>query len=187
MNIILLGPPGSGKGTQGAILANRTKLPQVATGDLLRAAVQAGTPLGRQAQPYMDEGLLVPDGIIVGLLREVLASPDTARGLIMDGFPRTLEQAEAVDVSLDSSGRRVDHVLSLTVPEDELVKRMLGRAALEGRSDDKAEAIRQRLDVYREETEPLIARYRERGVVSEVAGLGSVDQVAQRVAQVLGL
>lgn len=187
MNILLFGPPGAGKGTQGTILAERTGLPNVATGDLLRSAVRDGTPLGNQAQGYMDQGLLVPDEIIVGLLRELLASPHYARGLIMDGFPRTVVQAEAVDAALAERGSSVDYVLSLTVPQEDLVERMLRRAAIEGRSDDTAEAIRRRFEVYRKETEPLIAHYRERDVVTEVEGTGSVEDIARRVAQVLGL
>lgn len=187
MNIILFGPPGAGKGTQAALLAERTGLPKVATGELLRAAVRNGTPLGQQARRFIDKGLLVPDDIIVDLLRELVASPDSARGLIMDGFPRTLRQAEAVDESLARRGRRVDGLLYLKVPEDELVRRLLGRAKEEGRSDDTREAISQRLAVYRAETEPLIEHYRELSVATDIDGLGSVREVAMRVEDALGL
>jgi adenylate kinase len=187
VNIILFGPPGAGKGTQGAILAERTGLPKVATGDLLRAAVRDGTPLGTRAKTYMDQGLLVPDEVIVDLLRELLASSEYERGLIMDGFPRTVEQAGAVDAALAERGSSVDYVLSLSVPEEDLVERMLRRAEIEGRSDDTAEAIRRRFEVYRRETEPLIAHYRERAAVTEVDGTGSVEEIARRIAEVLGL
>ena len=145
MNIILLGAPGAGKGTQGVILSERAGLPKIATGDLLRAAVRDGTPLGRQAQEYMDQGLLVPDEIILGLIEEVLASADAAAGVIMDGFPRTTHQAEAVDGFLGSRNDLVDRVVTFEVPDDELINRMLGRAEEQGRSDDTPEAIRKRL------------------------------------------
>jgi adenylate kinase len=185
MNIILLGPPGSGKGTQGARLADRMGIVRVATGDLLRAAVGAGTPLGRRAQNYMEQGLLVPDDVILGLIGEVLATPEARDGIIMDGFPRTILQAQAVDGLLSSRGQTVDHVLTFAVPEEELISRMLGRAADQGRKDDTPEAIRRRLAVYREQTEPLIAFYEERDVLAEVLGTGSVEEVANRVDQAL--
>src|SRR5438132_582616 len=128
MNVILLGPPGSGKGTQGALLAERAKRPRYATGDLLRAAVQHGTSLGKRAKSFMDKGLLVPDDIILGLIGEVLAEPGAKDGIIMDGFPRTVPQAEAVGRLLGARRARVDHVLNFDVPDDELVRRMQGRA-----------------------------------------------------------
>ncbi len=187
MNLILLGPPGSGKGTQGALLARRAGVPRVSTGDLLRAAVAAGTPLGRQVQGYMDRGLLVPDEVIIGLLAGVLRSPEATGGMLMDGFPRTVPQAEAVDRLLAERGQRIDHVLLIEVPEDELVRRMLGRARAQGRSDDTPETIRQRLRVYEEQTAPLVAYYRARGVVANIPGLGSIDDIARIVAEALGL
>lgn len=186
MNVILLGPPGAGKGTQGAILGRRVGLPKIATGDLLRTAVQQHGPLGRKAQPYMDRGLLVPDEIVLGLIEEVLASPDAAGGVIMDGFPRTVGQAEAVDRLLKARQAEVDRVLQFVVPEDELVHRLMGRAAEEGRSDDIRDTIQQRLMVYRAQTEPLIAYYRDRGIVVDVEGTGTVDAIAERVKQAVG-
>ncbi len=182
MNVILLGGPGAGKGTQGKILAESVGVPKIATGDLLRAAVRGGTPLGRQAQHYMDQGLLVPDDIILGLIEENLAADEAKDGVIMDGFPRTIPQAEAVDRCLAQRDAGVDEVVNFEIPDDELVSRMMGRAAQEGRSDDTPEAIRKRLAVYREETAPLVAFYEERGVVTGIDATGTVDEIAARVA-----
>ena len=187
MNVILLGPPGSGKGTQGAILARRIGVPRISTGDLLRSAVERGTPLGRQARSYMDQGLLVPDEVIIGLIEEVLGSRETAVGVVMDGFPRTVTQAEAVDRALAARERAVDHVVNIVVPENELLRRMIGRAREQGRSDDTERTIRQRLTVYEEQTAPLVAYYRARGVVVSIPGLGSIDDIARIVAEALGL
>ena len=186
MNIVLLGPPGSGKGTQGAILSERAGVPRVSTGDLLRSAVERGTHLGGQAKRYMEQGLLVPDDIILGLIAEVLASPDAAGGVIMDGFPRTVAQAEAIDALLADRGAGVDRVLSLEVDEDELVRRLLGRAEQEGRSDDTLDTIRQRIAVYWEQTAPLISYYRERGVLVQVPGSGGVEDIAGRMQEAVG-
>lgn len=186
MNIILLGPPGSGKGTQGALLSERTSLPSVSTGDLLRSAVQRDTPLGREAKQYIDQGLLVPDAVILGLIEEVLTSPQAADGVIMDGFPRTVAQAEAVERVLAGRRATVDRVLSIDVPEDELVRRMIGRARVEGRDDDVPEAIRQRFAVYEEQTAPLIAYYKERGLLTTVSGMGGIEEIAQRVEEAVG-
>jgi adenylate kinase len=185
MNVVLLGPPGAGKGTQGAIASEQHGIPRIATGDLLREAVKASSPLGMRVKRYMDQGKLVPDDVILGLIEEKLASREAGNGVIMDGFPRTIAQAEAVDRLLYSRGARVDHVLAFAVPEQELVRRMTGRADVEGRSDDTPEAIRQRLDVYRETTEPLIAYYRKQDIVTEVAATGSIEDVAVRVAEAL--
>lgn len=186
MNVILLGPPGAGKGTQGKILADRLGVPKVATGDLLRAAVTNGTPLGRQAQDYMDQGLLVPDEIIMGLIEEVLKAPEAEQGIVMDGFPRTTVQAEAVDMLLRDRGGRVDRVLNFVVPDDELVNRLRGRAADEGRTDDTPETIRKRLAVYREQTEPLVVYYRDRGLLTEVEAAGTIEDIAERVQEAIG-
>jgi len=186
VNLILLGAPGSGKGTQGVLLAQRLGIPKIATGDLIRAAMKDGTPLGRQAKGHYDQGLLVPDEIVLGLIEEVLGSPAATPGVIMDGFPRTRAQAEAVDRLLQARGRQVDRVVLIDVPEDELVKRMTGRAAQEGRSDDTPEAFRRRLGVYREQTEPLVTYYRERGLVTTIPGLGTVAQIADQVKLAIG-
>jgi len=186
VNLILLGGPGSGKGTQGALLSTRLAIPKIATGDLLRTAVRDATPLGRKAKTFMEQGLLVPDDIIMGLIAEVVTSPAARDGVIMDGFPRTVAQAAAVDRLLATKGRRVDRVLLIDVPEDELVRRMLGRAAQEGRSDDTPETIRKRLAVFREQTEPLIAHYRAQGVMTAIPGTGTVEEIADRIAGSLG-
>ena len=186
MNIILLGPPGSGKGTQGTILSERAGIPRVSTGDLLRGAVERGTPLGQQARSYMDQGLLVPDAIIVGLIEEVLASAQAANGIMMDGFPRTIPQAEAVDRALAARGAQVDYVLNIDVAEEELVRRMMGRAREQGRADDTPETIRRRFQVYVEQTAPLVQYYQDRGVVRNVEGTGTIESIAERVAAAVG-
>jgi len=181
VNLILLGPPGCGKGTQGSLLADRLGIPRVATGDLLRAAVRGGTPLGLKAKQFMDQGLLVPDDVIIGLIEEVLSSPETAQGVIMDGFPRTVAQAEAVDALLEQKGKSVDRVLGFEVPDEELVYRLLGRASQEGRSDDAPEAIKKRLQVFRDETAPLIEYYRKKGILVGIDAAGSIETIAERV------
>jgi adenylate kinase len=181
MYVMILGAPGSGKGTQGKLLAEHLGIPQVSTGDLLRAAVKQGTPLGVQAKGYMDQGLLVPDGVIFGLIQEILDAPPAAKGVLMDGFPRTIPQAEAVDRMLQARGAQVDRVLLLEVDEEELVQRLLARAAKEGRSDDNLESIRQRLQVFHAQTAPLIAFYTQRGVVRRVPGMGSIEEIAARM------
>lgn len=187
MNIILLGPPGCGKGTQGALLAKELGAPRVSTGDLLRAAVKDGTPLGKKAKEYMDKGLLVPDEVVLGLIEEVLARPEARKGVLMDGFPRTTKQAEAVGELLAKRGTQVDAALSLEVDDGELVRRMEGRAAEQGRADDTPDAFKLRLKVYREQTAPLIAYYRERGKLKEVAGTGTVEEIARAVRKALGI
>ncbi len=187
MYVILLGPPGAGKGTQGEILSRRTGLPKVATGDLIRAAMRDGTPLGTQAKQYYDQGLLVPDEVILGLIEEVLAAPNAANGVIMDGFPRTVAQAQAVDRLLRKRNAAVDHVLEFQVHRDELVRRLSSRAAVEGRVDDAPEAIAKRLEVYRKQTEPLIAFYRGRGILTVIQGTGDVDMIAERVWEAVGV
>jgi adenylate kinase len=186
VNIVLLGPPGCGKGTQGAILAERLGSPKIATGDLLRQAVKDATPLGTKAKAYMDQGLLVPDAVIIGLIKEVLSSPAAAHGVIMDGFPRTVAQAEAVETLLGQTGREVDRVLGFNATDEELVSRLLGRAETEGRSDDTEKAIQRRLEVYRDETAPLIDYYRKSGVLVEIDAVGAIDAIAERIRGVIG-
>jgi len=183
VDLIILGAPGSGKGTQGALLSTRLAIPKISTGDLLRAAVKDGTPLGARARGFMEQGLLVPDEIILGLIEEVLESDAAARGVIMDGFPRTLPQAEAVDRLLAPLGRRVDRVLLIDVSEEELIARMVKRAAIEGRTDDTPETIGRRQAVFREQTAPLIAFYDRRNLVTRVNGLGTVEAIAERMAK----
>ena len=183
--LLLLGPPGAGKGTQAQLLVARLEIPQVSTGDMLRAAVAAGSEVGRQAKAYMDAGKLVPDEVVIGVAEERLRQPDAKRGFILDGFPRTTAQAQALDVMLPKLGCRLERCVALAVDEDELVKRLLRRAELEVRSDDNETSIRTRMREYREKTEPLIAYYRSRGLLREVDGLGRREDVARRIAQAL--
>lgn len=186
MNVILLGPPGSGKGTQGAILARRLKVPKIDMGELLSDAVRRSTEAGRQAKEYMDGGSPVPDEIILRLVEEQLASADAAQGVILDGFPRSIRQAEAVDrmLAVDGMGARV--VLLFDVPEEELVHRLLAKASAEHRSDESPETIRRRLDAYRMSTAPLVGYYRELGVLTIVSGTGTEDEVAEEVERAVG-
>ena len=186
MNVILLGPPGSGKGTQGMILARRLGILRIATGELLSDAVRRDTELGRQAKHYMDQGSMVPDEIIMRLVKEQLESPAAAGGVILDGFPRTIRQAEAVDRLVAAHGQGARMVLLFDVPEDELVRRLLTRASATPRSDETPETIRRRLDVYRRSTAPLVGYYRELGVLTIVPGTGTVEEIAETVKRVVG-
>ncbi len=183
--LLLLGPPGAGKGTQGQRLAAALGIPQISTGDMLRAAVAAGTETGKLARAIMDAGKLVPDEVVIGVAEERLAREDAKRGFILDGFPRTAAQAQALDRMLARLGVRLERCVALIVNEEELVQRLLRRARLEGRTDDNEETIRTRMRVYRESTAPLIAYYRERGGLCEVDGEGSVDEVAKRLEQAM--
>lgn len=184
MYLMILGAPGSGKGTQGKLLAEHLKVPEVSTGELLRAAVKQGTALGRQAKTFMDRGELVPDDVILGLIREILDA-GAKRGMMMDGFPRTVAQAKAVDKLLAERKAKVERVVLLDVSEEELIKRLLARAAKEGRSDDNLESIKTRLKVYHDQTQPLISYYETQGVVRRVPGMGSVDDIQKRAREAL--
>ncbi|OLC08279.1 MAG: adenylate kinase [Gemmatimonadetes bacterium 13_1_40CM_70_11] len=186
MFILILGAPGSGKGTQGKILAERLGLPKITTGDLIRAAMKAGTPLGTEAKKYYDAGKLVPDSVILGMIKNELVRPEAKDGAILDGFPRTAAQAELVDRTLAERMQRLNHILLLDVTEEELVRRMRARAATEGRSDDTPEAIAERLRVYQMDTAPLIAHYAQRGIVHRVPGIGTVDQIAEEIKRIIG-
>jgi adenylate kinase len=179
--LLLLGPPGAGKGTQAQRLVEQLGIPHVSTGDMLRAAVAQGTEIGSKAKAVMDRGELVSDGIVIGVARERLTQDDAQEGFILDGFPRTLAQAEALDGLLEELGQKLERCVMLTVDEDALVQRLLKRAEIEGRADDSEETIRNRMQVYREQTEPLIAYYRERGVLVEVDGIGDIDTVAAAI------
>jgi adenylate kinase len=183
--LLLLGPPGAGKGTQALRLVQRLGIPQISTGDMLRAAVAAGSEVGRKAKSYMDAGKLVPDAVVIGVAEERLARPDAKPGFILDGFPRTVAQAEALDRMLPKLGVALERCVALLVDEQQLVKRLLRRAEIEGRSDDNEHAIRERMREYDEKTKPLIEYYRGRGVLREVDGLGTVDEVAQRIERAL--
>ncbi|HEX9705094.1 MAG TPA: adenylate kinase [Gemmatimonadales bacterium] len=186
MYILILGAPGSGKGTQGKILAQRLGLPKITTGDILRTAVERKTALGREAKKYMDAGKLVPDAIVLDLIKTELHRPEAAEGAILDGFPRTAAQALLVDSTLAERGHRLNHILLLDVTEDELVRRMHARSRTEGRSDDTPEAIATRLQVYQRDTAPLVAHYAQRGIVHRVPGNGTVDQIAEEIKRIIG-
>ena len=185
MNVILLGPPGAGKGTQGHRLSERYSIPEISTGAILRTALHQGTPLGREAQSYMERGALVPDQVIIGIVEERLAEGDTQQGFILDGFPRTLDQAEALTILTRAQQRPIEHVISIEVPQEELLQRLAGRRHLEGRQDDTDEAVRARLEVYQLSTAPLIDYYRGQGLLRCIAGVGTVDEIFQRITAVL--
>jgi adenylate kinase len=187
MRIIFLGPPGSGKGTQAKLLAERLGVPAISTGEILRAAVREGTPLGLQAKAIMEAGELVPDDLMIDLIRARLAGPDAARGFLLDGFPRTVDQAEALERLLAGNGTPLTAVLNLSVPETVLVDRMHGRALEEGRADDRPETILERQRVYRQKTEPLAGFYRGRGLLTDVDGMGDIAEVSDRIDQALAL
>jgi len=212
LNLVLLGPPGSGKGTQGERLQEDLRLPYYATGDILRAAVRDQTELGRTAKEYMDSGDLVPDEVIVGVIAERIDSAEALDGFILDGFPRTMPQAEALDAKLEELGRAVTAVLLIDVSDDEVVRRLGGRRTcaenghvfhvefnppqregicdLDGselivRDDDKPEVIRKRLETYHEKTEPLVSYYDERSVLRQIQGTAAPDEVAEEIRRTL--
>jgi adenylate kinase len=181
MRLILMGPPGAGKGTQAKVVSTRLGVPAVSTGDIFRANVSEGTPLGLEAKRYMDDGDYVPDAVTNAMVRDRLSQPDATDGFLLDGYPRTLAQVEELDAMLAAAGASLDAAVVLTVDDEELVQRLLHRAETEGRTDDTEEVIRHRQDVYNEQTAPLIAVYAERGQLIEVDGMGGVDEVSGRI------
>lgn len=182
MIAILFGPPGGGKGTQAAYIAERFGLPHVSTGEMLRNEAAKGTSLGNEVAPIMAEGNLVPDEMIVRVIESRLAEPDAGNGVLLDGFPRTVPQAEALDAMLHRRGKQVDFVLCLDVPAPVLIERLLGRARAEGRVDDNLETIENRFDVYRHDTAPVLDYYRGEGVhVATVDGDATVTDVTRRI------
>ncbi|MDW7712097.1 MAG: adenylate kinase [Deferrisomatales bacterium] len=212
MRLILLGPPGAGKGTQATRLVERYGIPQISTGDILRAAVRQGTELGKSAKSYMDAGKLVPDSVVIGIIGERLREPDCAKGYILDGFPRTVAQADALQATVSQMGQRIDHVLSVEVPSEELVQRLSGRRTCKGcgamyhvtfsppkqegrcdkcggelfqRDDDQEATIRARLAVYDDQTAPLIAYYRQAGLLRPIPGTGDMQEILARITAVL--
>lgn len=212
MNLILLGPPGAGKGTQAKILVDKFRIPQISTGDILRSAVNSHTTLGSEAKSFMDRGLLVPDQLVIGIIKERLADADCLSGFILDGFPRTVSQADALNDVLSSIDKRIDHVLSITVDPDELITRLAGRRTcrlcgrgyhiqynkpknsnlcddcgdeLYQREDDLEATVRQRLDVFATQTAPLIKYYSEKSLLRSVCGMGSVSDIAGNILLLL--
>lgn len=185
MNVILLGPPGAGKGTQGHLLSERYHIPEISTGDMLRAALRQGTALGLEAKSYMDRGALVPDEVMIRIVQERLADPDTKDGFILDGFPRTVHQAEVLQQWTHSCQRTIQHVVSIEVPEEELLQRIASRRHIERRDDDAEETMRRRLTVYQRDTAPLITYYREQGLLRSITGVGTIDEIFQRIVTVL--
>lgn len=212
MKLILLGPPGAGKGTQAKMLTEKFSIPQISTGDILRAAVKDGTPMGKKAKEYMDAGGLVPDEVVVGIVRDRLQEADCDGGFILDGFPRTVAQADALQISLKKMNKALDRVISLDVDTEALVERLTGRrtckdcgrgyhlkfdpprqpgicdscsAPLFQRDDDQEETIRKRLQVYADQTSPLISYYRESGILLELDGMLPIAQVQDKMLLLL--
>lgn len=181
MRIVLFGAPGTGKGTQSEKLVAEYGVPQISTGDLLRRAVADGTELGQKAKAAMDAGELVSDEVVIGMIRERLNRPDTENGFILDGFPRSLAQAEALDELLDGMGRPIDAVIHLEVDNEEIVQRLLDR----GRADDNEDVIRNRLQVFQNQTQPLIDYYRAQGKFTAVDGMGGIDDIYERIKAAL--
>ena len=180
-----MGPPGAGKGTQAKAVADHFGVPAISTGDIFRANVGQGTPLGVEAKRYMDAGEYVPDEITNNMVRGRIAEPDAEKGFLLDGYPRTLAQVTELDSMIDATGHRLDAVLVLTVDQEALLGRLLKRAETEGRADDTEDVIRRRLEVYAEETEPLIEVYAGRNLVVEVDGMGEIAEVQQRIFDAL--
>jgi len=212
MNLILLGPPGAGKGTQAKILIKKYGIPQISTGDILRAAVKEQTPMGIKAKGFMDSGALVPDDVVVGIVEERIAKSDCVDGYILDGFPRTVAQADSLSTMLQKKNTGIDHVIAITVDNEELLKRITGRRTCKGcsagyhvlydppkqtdlcsecggelyqRDDDREETMRRRLEVYEEQTSPLVAYYAERKLLRTVDGMGDIDGIQRKLIGII--
>jgi adenylate kinase len=183
VRLVLVGPPGAGKGTQAAVIAAKLGVPHISTGDIFRANVGQGTPLGRQAKEYMDAGQLVPDEVTNAMVTDRLTHDDVAPGFLLDGYPRNLDQADVLAGFLAERGTPLDVVVEIVVDSEQVVQRLLSRG--QGRADDTEEVIRHRLEVYESETAPLVGYYRERGLLRTVDGVGSVDDVSSRILAVL--
>ena len=212
LNIILLGPPGCGKGTQAKMLTEKYHIPQISTGDILREAVKNKTPLGLEAKTYMDSGKLVPDDVVIGIIQDRLKQPDCEKGFILDGFPRTVVQAEALDDTLKTMGKKIEHAISISVDEEELLRRLTGRRTcrscgamfhilfnppkkegicdkcsgeLYQRDDDKEETIRNRLNVYNQQTAPLIDYYQKKELLRTIEGVGKIEDIFRKIEEVI--
>ncbi|TGJ98770.1 adenylate kinase [Leptospira langatensis] len=184
-SIIFMGPPGAGKGTQAKILCDTLGIPQISTGDILRAAVKNGTPMGLEAKKFMDAGDLVPDSVVIGIIKDRLVEPDCKNGFLLDGFPRTVEQADALDKILSGEGVKIKRAINLEVPDAELLERLLKRAEIEGRSDDNETTIKSRLETYNKKTLPLLDYYSAKGNLSRVNGVGNLEQVTELIKKEL--
>ncbi|HEY7535761.1 MAG TPA: adenylate kinase [Thermodesulfobacteriota bacterium] len=213
MKLIMFGPPGVGKGTQAAKVSEKYTVPHISTGDILRASVKEGTELGKLAKTYMEKGELVPDDIIIGIIKERVSMQDSKKGFLLDGFPRTIEQAQALDKMLNEEGQKIDSVISIDLNDEEIVKRISGRRICEKcgsmyhiiydpptnmgycnkcggglyqRDDDSEDVIRTRLEVYRRQTEPLKKFYKKWNLLKRVEGFGTIDDVFGRIEKILG-
>tara|TARA_R110002110_G_scaffold2756_1_gene13274 strand:+ start:11008 stop:11586 length:579 start_codon:yes stop_codon:yes gene_type:complete len=189
MNFILLGPPGAGKGTQAKVLVDKYGVVQLSTGDMLRAAVASGSELGKEAKSVMDAGKLMPDDIMVEIISARIAEPDCAKGFILDGFPRTTAQADALDKMLEEKGLPLDHVIEIAVNDAVLIDRINTRVAetpeAERRDDDNAETLKRRLDVYHEQTAPILPYYESRGMLKKVDGMQAIDEVSKQIEAII--
>jgi len=185
MRMLLMGPPGAGKGTQAKVLAQRLGIPAISTGDIFRANMAEETDLGLEAKRYVDAGEYVPDDVTNRMVRARLAEPDAAKGFLLDGYPRTVAQVENLDEFLAETGKALNAVVVIKADPDEIVRRLLKRAEVEGRSDDTEEVIRRRQEVYSEQTAPLLEVYADHGVLVEVNGVGDVEDVSERVLKAI--
>ena len=190
MKIIMLGAPGAGKGTQAKKIAAKYGIPHISTGDIFRANIKNGTELGKKAKTYMDQGLLVPDELVVDLVVDRVSQDDCTKGYVLDGFPRTIPQAEALDKALEAKGQKMDYAIDVDVPDENIVKRMGGRRACGGelilRDDDKPETVEKRLHVYHEQTQPLIDYYTKAGILKSVDGTVDMEDVFGAIVSILG-
>lgn len=185
IRLLLIGPPGAGKGTQAAQLAQHFEIPAISTGDIFRENVRNESPLGLEAKAFMDRGEYVPDSLTNALVRDRLNQFDAKGGFLLDGYPRTIDQVTELDYILDESGKKLDVVVQLTADGDELLRRLTGRAVEQGRSDDTPDVIKRRLDVYEQQTAPLIDVYASRGLVAKIDGLGEISNVTARIIEAL--
>jgi adenylate kinase len=185
VRLVLVGPPGAGKGTQAQVVATELGIPHISTGDIFRANVAGGTPLGLEAKRYMDAGDLVPDSVTNAMVADRIAQPDAVDGFLLDGYPRNPDQADVLTAALAERGTPLDVVVEIVVGTDEVVARLLSRAVTDGRADDTEDVIRHRLDVYAEQTAPLVDYYRARGLLATVDGVGDVSDVSKRILDVL--
>jgi adenylate kinase len=185
MRILFMGPPGAGKGTQAKIICDTYLIPQISTGDILRDAMKRETDMGKKAREFVNAGKLVPDEVVIGIVKDRLNETDTDKGFILDGFPRTTGQANALKTLLQSLGKELHRAVTLFVPDEELIRRLLERAVIEGRADDTESVIKSRLQTYNDQTKPLIEYYRGEGILREVDGIGSLAQITERIESAL--